>query len=128
MLYLAFCVCPTFSQSVPGLQYLSRGGQLPSREGTALVEQLGTFSSLFSLYLSTLHDAEFYGETVVGSPLPFSHAQLVTMVTALCDVFVSLHMEKHLPHGYSAAVIGSGSRLIQMKPSPAEYQQLKQVQ
>lgn len=123
--------CSTSSHSAPALQYLSRGGQLPSSEGTALVERLGTFSTLFSLYLSTLHDAEFYGETS-GSYLPFSHAQLVRMITTLRDVYVSLHMEKHLPPGYSASRLTSSStvsshRAGELKPSAAEYQQLKQV-
>jgi hypothetical protein len=111
-----------FSGSVPGLQFLSRGGQLPSREGQALVERLGTFSTLLSLYLSTLHDAEFYGETSTGGHLPFSRGQLVEMVAVLRDVYVSLHMEKHLPHSLSRAP----ARLAEMKPSPVEYQQLKQ--
>ena len=112
-----------FSQSISGLQYLSRGGQLPSQEGMAIVERLGTFSSFFSLYLSTLHDAEFYGETTTSTSesfLPFTHTQLVSMVTVLRDVYVSLHMEKHLPHGHST------SRATPSSPSPVEYQQLKQ--
>ncbi|CAI8019715.1 Ubiquitin-protein ligase E3C [Geodia barretti] len=111
-----------FSGSVPGLQFLSRGGQLPSREGRALVERLGTFSTLLSLYLSTLHDAEFYGETSTGGHLPFSRGQLVEMVAVLRDVYVSLHMEKHLPH----SLFRAPARLVEMKPSPVEYQQLKQ--
>lgn len=115
---------PIRSGSVPGLQFLARGGQLPSREATALVERLSTFSSLFSLYLSTLHDAEFYGETLVGSHLPFPRSQLVEMVATLRDVYVSLHMEKHILHSLSR----SPARLAEMKPSPVEYQQLKQVQ
>ena len=120
----------TSSQTVPGLQYLSRGGQLPSREGAALVEHLGTFSSLLTLYLSSLHDAEFYGEMTTTSYLPFSHPELVSMVTVLRDVYVSLHMEKHLPHGYSAARLTRSplsSRTVELKPSPAEYQQMKKV-
>ena len=123
---LLLCTC---SRPVSGLQYLSRGVQLPSREGTAIVERLGTFCSLFSLYLSTLHDAEFYGETAAnsGSFLPFSHGQLVAMVAVLRDVYVSLHAEKHLPHGYSTSRALASSRLMEMKPSPAEYQILKQV-
>ena len=93
------------------------------------MERLGTFSTLFTLYLSTLHDAEFYGETTSSSYLPFSHSQLVGMVTVLRDVYVSLHMEKYLPHGYSASRLKSASsRVAEMKPSPTEYQQLKQVE
>lgn len=95
------------------------------------MERLGTFSTLFSLYLSTLHDAEFYGETA-GIFLPFSHDELVRMVAILRDVYVSLHMEKHLPHGYSASRHANtsavfSSRVVEIKPSPTEYQQLKQV-
>jgi ubiquitin-protein ligase E3 C len=49
------------------------------------------------------------------------------MVAVLRDVYVSLHMEKHLPHGLSASRLASGAsaRVAEMKPSPAEYQQLK---
>ena len=44
------------------LQQLARGGSLPHPAGMMLVEQLTTFCLLFTLYLSTLHDAEFYHE------------------------------------------------------------------
>ena len=106
----------------------------------ALVERLGTFSTVFCLYLSMLHDAEFYGETS-GNYLPFSHAHLVGMVSTLRDVYVSLHMERHLPHSYTASrhsplaaasVSDSSStfsspRVVEMRPSVAEYQQMKKV-
>ena len=45
------------------------------------------------------------------------------MVAVLRDVYVSLHMEKHLPH----SLFRAPARLVEMKPSPVEYQQLKQV-
>ena len=44
------------------LQQLARGGSPPHPAGMMLVEQLTTFCLLFTLYLSTLHDAEFYHE------------------------------------------------------------------
>ena len=91
------------------------------------MERLGTFASLFSLYLSTLHDAEFYGESNVGSGyLPFSRVQLVGMVAVLRDVYVSLHMEKHIAHS-AALRLGCPSCLAEMRPWPVEYQRLKQV-
>ena len=44
------------------LQQLMRGLSLPPVHAMAVVENLSTFSVLFSLYLGTLHDAEFYRE------------------------------------------------------------------
>ena len=37
----------------------------------------------------------------VGSHIPFSLSQLADMVLVLRDIFISLHMEKHLPPSYS---------------------------
>ena len=105
-----------------------------------MVEGLSTFSVLFTLYLSTLHDAEFYREregessshfrtiywsesrrnrftlpplpspptppslapvVPVMSHMPFSLSELAAMAVVLRDIFISLHMERHLPPTYS---------------------------
>ncbi len=44
------------------LQQLARGLSLPHPQGVEMVTVLSTFCVLFSLYLTTLHDAEFYRE------------------------------------------------------------------
>lgn len=118
------------------LQQLARGGFLPPHEGVLVVEQLTTFCTLFSLYLSTLHDAEFYCEMKgdqqwlddrplrtdwsgcvflsTGSSMPFSMPQLAAMIRVLRDVFVSLHMERPLKQSSS-------------RPEPFEWRCLKKV-
>ena len=101
-----------------------------------LVEQLTTFCLLFSLYLSTLHDAEFYHEmkgmpccgqtcrpdvwladvclSSAGSFMPFSLPQLAAMIQVLRDVFVSLHLQRPL-------------RLPSTQPTSLDWNCLKQV-
>ncbi len=44
------------------LQQLARGLALPHPQATNLVMVLSTYTVLFTLYLNTLHDAEFYRE------------------------------------------------------------------
>ena len=70
-----------------------------------------------------LHDAKFYGDTLLGgtdsSYLPFSHSNCV-----LRDVFVSLHMERHLCH--SASRMGGSSCLAEMRMSFVQFWQLKE--
>lgn len=118
------------------LQQLARGGSLPYPAGMMLVEQLTTFCLLFSLYLSTLHDAEFYHEmkgmpccgqtckpdmwladmclSSAGSFMPFSLSQLAAMIQVLRDVFVSLHLQRPL-------------RLPSTQPTSLDWNCLKQV-
>ena len=56
----------SYREPMSCLQQLARGGSLPPHAGMTLVEQLTTFCLLFTLYLSTLHDAEFYHEMKGG--------------------------------------------------------------
>ena len=44
------------------LQQLARGLSLPRPQGVEMVTVLSTYCVLFGLYLTTLHDAEFYRE------------------------------------------------------------------
>jgi hypothetical protein len=47
---------------VSALQQLARGVVILPQMGVAIVERLTMFSILFNIYLSTLHDAEFFKE------------------------------------------------------------------
>ena len=78
------------------LHHLSKGLSLPPQLGAAIIERLSTFSSLFTLYLSTLHDAELYCE-LEGNHTPFTTKEIVDMVAVLRDCFINLQLEKHLP-------------------------------
>ena len=60
---------------MPCLKQLGKGLVLPPKDGLALVERLSAFCSLFSLYLSTLHDAEFYRE-IQGKDLTHTHTHM----------------------------------------------------
>lgn len=118
----------THSDPVLCLQQLSRGLALPRPQAMAIISGLSTYTVLFSLYLSTLHDAEFYRENQgmqpdlpsdgltrcltppspplptpvpVSSQIPFSLSELTVMVTAFRDVFITLHLERHLPPTYT---------------------------
>lgn len=59
--HLFVCLC-VFREPVLCLQQLARGLSLPHPQGVEMVTVLSTFCVLFSLYLTTLHDAEFYRE------------------------------------------------------------------
>lgn len=76
--------CLSLSQRTPVLcvQQLVKGLYLPVKGACALVEHLSTFCSLFSIYLSTLHDAEFYRETKGGSAC-----------TGLCTLAVEISLD-----------------------------------
>lgn len=65
------------------LQQLARGVVLPQREAVTLVEQLSTFTTLFFLYLYTLHDTEFYRE-VKGEPPEVQCTHSVTSGKGAC--------------------------------------------
>ncbi len=51
-----------YREPVLCLQQLARGLPLPSPQAVGVVQSLSTFSALFTFYLNTLHDAEFYRE------------------------------------------------------------------
>ena len=53
------CTC---REPVLCLQQLARGLSLPHPQAVEMVTVLSTFCVLFNLYLTTLHDAEFYRE------------------------------------------------------------------
>ncbi len=61
----------------------------------------------------------------VGSQVPFTLDQLPAMSAVLRDVFLSLHMEKHLPptHAFSRSMESHAP----LKPHPEEWSQLKGV-
>ena len=54
--------------------------------------------------------------------MPFAVSQLVAMVTLLRDCFLSLHMERHLPH-----TISQRQRPLETRPTSQEWHCLKQV-
>ena len=87
------------SDPVSCLHQLSKGIPLPSSPSSALIERLATFSTLFTLYLSTLHDAELYSE-LEGSHTPFTLDQIARMVPPLRDCFITLQLDKHLSSSY----------------------------
>jgi len=99
-----------YRDPVSCLHQLSKGLSLPPTTCLVLVQQLTTFCLLFSLYLSTLHDAEFYSE-LQGSNNPFSLDQLSDMVPPLRDVFITLQLDNHLPASHHS------NKSIQLKPS-----------
>lgn len=58
----SICITILCRDPVLCLQHLARGLALLQPQAVEVVTILSTFSVLFSLYLNTLHDAEFYRE------------------------------------------------------------------
>lgn len=75
---------------------ISRGTNLAPGDFDRIVPLLATFCSLFSLLISTLHDAEFNkavgnnSEQSTNNPLKFTAADLVSITSILKDVALGL--------------------------------------
>ena len=63
------------------LQQLARGVAVLPQMGVAIVERLTMFSILFNIYLSTLHDAEFFKE-IEGQPMKYLCLLLLSLVAS----------------------------------------------
>lgn len=107
-----------FGPPVNALDQLSRGFPLPPSVGVALLQYLTTFSTLFLISLSSLHDTE------VASLGPFSLRELVGVSLKLRDLFVVLHLEKHLPN---KGVFKTTPTSDSMRPHPHEWSALANV-
>ncbi|VVC25277.1 Hypothetical protein CINCED_3A008949 [Cinara cedri] len=75
---------------------ISRGGTLAPSDFDRIVPLLATFCSLFSLLISTLHDAEFNKavgnniEQSTNNPLKFTATDLISITSILKDVALGL--------------------------------------
>ncbi|XP_075215548.1 ubiquitin-protein ligase E3C [Lycorma delicatula] len=83
-----------FGNPTPLLTVLSRGLSMTPDETRRIVPLLATFCSLFSLFISTLHDAEFYNDDNACvsrlERMGFSVPMLVEMILRLKEVSLGL--------------------------------------
>lgn len=83
----------------------------------SVLELLSTYSCLFSISLSSLHDSE------VTSLGPFTLHELTIISLKLRDIFIVLHLETHLPNlGIFKATPTHNTR-----PRPSEWTMLSDV-
>ena len=108
-----------FSTSVSCLDELCHGVPLPSVSAVPMMELLTLFSSTFSLLLSSLHDAE------LKTHCPFSMEDLSGITLRLCDLFVTLFLEKQLSPDVSSFICSSHKSLS--RPFPHEWKVLTKV-
>ena len=106
----------SFGPSIKCIDHLARGSTLPTEMGVSILELCSCFACLFSLSLSSLHDAE----VVNLGPFPLDH--LASISLKLKDLFVVLHLETHLPVTYNATPLSD-----QKRPHPSEWKFLSHV-
>ncbi|XP_065905811.1 ubiquitin-protein ligase E3C-like isoform X2 [Dysidea avara] len=100
------------------LQQLAGGVVISPISSHDLIPQLVTFCSLFQLTLFTLHDAEFYVDMIVKTPLPFTLSEICRLSGVLRDVMINIAMDKHVPNSMTHK---STTLDTVTSPSPAEW-------
>ncbi|KAL7875505.1 hypothetical protein AOLI_G00104680 [Acnodon oligacanthus] len=79
---------------VPLLQLMSRGSPMSPEDSNRIIPLFYLFSSLFSHSLISIHDTEFFGDSMDGqrepSMMPFSLSELVTLSRCLRDACLGI--------------------------------------
>uniref|UniRef100_A0A3B1JBY5 Ubiquitin-protein ligase E3C n=2 Tax=Astyanax mexicanus TaxID=7994 RepID=A0A3B1JBY5_ASTMX len=79
---------------VPLLQLMSRGSPMSAEDSSRIIPLFYLFSSLFSHSLISIHDTEFFGDSLDGqgqpSMMPFSLSELVTLSRCLRDACLGI--------------------------------------
>ncbi|XP_065569071.1 ubiquitin-protein ligase E3C-like isoform X2 [Artemia franciscana] len=81
-----------FGSEIPLIQLLMRGIFPSLAECEKIVPRINVFCSLFSWYLFTVHDEEFFGRTEAAaqSSVPFSLSEMIDMSLTLRELCVGL--------------------------------------